>query len=101
MPNLGFQFPILLHIFFISGNQIQSPEFLNPKWNKAKLLGWALLSQNPTNTVTEVSTSTNLLSNRFVQTQPMQYAEAGTNTNLPRNRFAQTQQMQYAEAGTN
>ena len=43
--------------FFISGNQIQSQEFLNPKWNKAKLLGWALLSQNPTSSISTSSGS--------------------------------------------
>ena len=40
-------------------------------------------------------------SNRFVQTQPMQYAEAKTNKNLPSDGFVHTQPMQYAEAGTN
>ena len=29
-------------------NQDREPKLLNPKQNKAKLLGWALLSQNPT-----------------------------------------------------
>ena len=43
--------------FFISGNQIQSPEFLNPKWNKAKLLGFTLLSQNPTSSISTSSGS--------------------------------------------
>ena len=45
-------------------------------------------------------TNTNLVSNRFSQTQPIQNYEAETNTNLPINRITQTQEEQVNTQST-